>query len=373
MNKMNNFMPVQQASNLNLRNIIFGQTGIGDQILLLAAAEQYYKKTSKKLLLACQYRELARNADFCWILDAPDSENVAKIYVEQSKTNKKHTGSMVTMDGTEFTLKFILAFDFKANKNGLLIRRLPGRHMLARLCERLGLSGEIEILSRIRLDDEEKHFGCLSEKRQITIMTGGQAPYKSFSPKTAQRIVDALHAEYDFVQIGGRGDPPLANTRHLMGKLPLRKTAAVLYHSALFVGAIGGLMHLAHAASCPSVIAFAGEPLAYEYYSANAYVFSDTPCAECPEGRLDPLYDPCPHAYRCAVNIDPDKMIAAIREKLSTDFGTLPPQTEMLRPDPVSGMELWHRYRYMLAQRMCKERRTQCISAGGSAIANEHP
>lgn len=351
MKTANTFITAIQARDLGLREIYFAFTGIGDQILLLAAAEQYYRKTGEKLLLACQYRQLFHGADFCWVLDSPDSEILEKIYAEHAKANKKHAGNTVTISGAEFKVKFIPALNFSINKDGRFIRRWPDKHILARLCERLGLSGEMEIAPQLRLADDEKTFGRFSEKKQIAIMAGGRVEYKHFSPEIAQRVVNAFRTDYDVVQIGGKGDPPLADARHVMGELPLRKTAAILFHSDVFVGAIGGLMHMARAVGCPSVIAFAGEPLTYEYYATNSYVFSDTPCAECPEGRRDPLFEPCPHAYRCAVNFDPDKIIEAVREKLSAPPIAIPPQIATLTPAPVSGMELWHRNRYLLAQR----------------------
>ena len=342
------FISARQAHDLHLRDIYMAFTGLGDQILLLAAAEQHYKKTSKKIFLACQYRQLAHNADFCLVLDLPDSCGVEKLYAEQFTAYKKRGGgNKVEINGVEFTLKLISYLNFGINRNGRLIRRWPDNHILARMCERMGLSGEIEIAPRLALSNLEEKFGKFSDKRQISIMTGGQAHHKYFLPKIAQKIVDALHPEYDFVQIGGKDDPPLTNTLHLMGKLPLHKTSAVLSNSALFAGSIGGLMHLARAVDCPSVIAFAGEPLSFEFYNTNSYVFSDTPCSECPDGRLDPFHEPCPYAYRCITNINPDKMIAMLKEKLAAPPVSLPPQTVILSPDPVIGMEDWHRLRYV--------------------------
>jgi CDP-glycerol glycerophosphotransferase len=354
MGMKNNFINLSQAAALNLQHIHFGFTGIGDQILLLAAAEQYLRKTGQKLLIAGQYRDLFLGTNSCWILDAPNSEGIEKLFVQQARAKNNHASNTVVIDGIEFSLKFIPAFDFTINTRGLLGRRWPTKHLLARMCERLGLSGEIEITPRLPLGDEEKYAKRISGKKQIAIMAGGQRQYKSFPLQIAQKIVDVLHSEYDFVQIGSKNDPSLTNVQHLMGE-PLHKAAAVLYNSDLFVGSIGGLMHMARAVECPSVIAFAGEPLAYEYYTGNTYVFSDTPCDECPKGRLDAGFDPCPHGYRCVVNINPDKMIAAIREKLASPLGTIPAQAAILTPTPVVGMELWHKFRFMTAQRLMRK------------------
>ena len=341
-----------EARALERRDLYFAPTGVGDQLMFLAAAERYFQKTGEKLLLAHQYPELAGNSDSSLILAGADSETVERLYVEQSQAKKNFTGRSVLIDGVEFNLKYVSYYDLRVNRKGLFINRLPDKHILARLCERLGLAGEIEIAPRLNLDGGEKEFGRLSGKRQIALMTGGKMRYKHFPPGLAGAIIEALGSEYDFVQLGGVGDPPLAGARPLMGKLTLRQTAAVLYNSVLFVGAIGGLMHLARAVGCPSVIAFAAEPLASEYYTTNSYVFASVPCAECAEGRLDPFYDPCPHEYRCLSGIGPGQMIAAVREKLSAAPAGYPPQTASLTPAPVAGLELWHRYRVLAAQRM---------------------
>lgn len=349
-----NFITAWEAHEIGLHEIHFTFTGIGDQILLLAAAEQYYKKTGQKLLLACQYHDFLHKTEYCHILSGIDSETIEKLYVSQCKTKKKYTSSIVVINGVAFTLKFISPYNFSMNKDGLFIRRWPGNHILARLCERLGLSGEIEIAPEIRLGQEHQESDDPTGKAQIAIMAGGRTQYKHFPPKIAQKIVDALHKEYHFIQVGGNGDPPLTNVRNVTGKLSLRETAVVLQNSSLFVGSIGGLMHLARSVKCPSIIAISGEPLHCVRYTLNEYVFSDTPCFECPESQRDPFHDPCPFAYRCSVNISPEKMVDAIVKKFSTS-ACYPKQAAILTPAPVTGMELWHRNRLLVAQRLGKK------------------
>jgi CDP-glycerol glycerophosphotransferase len=125
----------------------------------------------------------------------------------------------------------------------------------------------------------------------------------------------------------------------LRGDLSLRQVASTLHNSDLFVGAIGGLMHLARAVDCPAVIALGAEPLEFEYYAGNSYVFSETPCNICEEGKLDPHREACLNDYRCIRNISVEKMITAIREKLSASR-EFPLQTDICEKKTPEALEV---------------------------------
>jgi ADP-heptose:LPS heptosyltransferase len=77
---------------------------------------------------------------------------------------------------------------------------------------------------------------------------------KEWLPERFQAVVNALSGQLNFVQVGSSGDPKLDNVIDLRGKTTLRQAAAVLARSRLFVGLVGGLMHLARAVDCSAVI-----------------------------------------------------------------------------------------------------------------------
>jgi CDP-glycerol glycerophosphotransferase len=210
----------------------------------------------------------------------------------------------------------------------------------------LGLDGEIEIKPHLELSSDEKKFGRFNDGAgilshhtlpQIAIISNGAMKYKSLPFATTQAVVDALKDECFFVQLGSENDATLLSAKDLRGKLSLRQAAGVLYNSDLFMGSIGGLMHLARAVDCPAVIAYGAEPLEFEYYAGNSYVFSETPCEICANGELDPYAEICPYDYKCIRNVAPEKMVMAIREKLSA-LREFPKQTDICVANPVNGM-----------------------------------
>jgi hypothetical protein len=348
-----NFLSASNAYKLGIDTIYFGYTGIGDQIMLLAAAEQYYRLTGNKILLACQYPDIFDGAAYCYILSDLDSVSVEKCYLDQCKSKRCYSSDNISLSGHEFTLKFIAPFDVKRSAHGEVVRKWPKNHGISRLCERLGLSGEIEISPKFHFDDIDiEHFYdekivYRQSKDYIVIMAGGRKKYKSFDPKLAQHLIDALSGHFDFVQVGAKGDPPLNGVRHLLGCLSLKEIALLLKNASLFVGTIGGLMHMARASLCPSVIAFSGEPLSYEYYNLNSYVYSDAKCDLCSESLLDPSFSVCPNEYICITSINPDSMLGAIEEKLSNvKQSNYAIQKEIISSDPAIGMKLWQKNKF---------------------------
>ena len=147
----------------------------------------------------------------------------------------------------------------------------------------------------------------------------------------AQHVIDSLKNEYDFVQIGGPEDLSLSGCINMhTEKLPMRKTAAILANSDLYVGPIGGLMMLAESVGCPGVIAYSAEPPEFVALSGNINVTSDHPCDLCMMNRIHPARHKCPYDYKCMTGIDADKIVMAIRNRLSQPRN-LPPQIEPSR------------------------------------------
>ncbi|GHS99520.1 hypothetical protein FACS1894108_09670 [Planctomycetales bacterium] len=258
--------------------------GIGDNLLLLTAAEQYQRKTGEKLTLMTKYAEFFQYADCCYVLLG---EHGYPLYLERLE-NRRHPKINETIKVGKFTLttKFAVpGVGWHTNAEGNEFWGAPvGKHYLTVMYASLGLTGDIEIAPHLELTVAEKSFGRFSARKQVALMNGGKMRYKSLPTPTMQTIVNQLREKYDFVQIGAGRNEPLTGARNLQGKLTLRQTAAVLANSDLFVGAIGGLMHLARAVECPAVIAYAGEPPELCYYAGNAYVFPDGDSLS----RLDP-------------------------------------------------------------------------------------
>jgi hypothetical protein len=191
----------------------------------------------------------------------------------------------------------------------------PSRHLIATIAAAAGVTGEIELCPRLYLTDTEKRAGRAGSRPQIAIQTsslGAKYPMrnKQWPPERFQTVADALAGDFDLVQLGSAGDPGLDGTTDLRGRTTVRETASVLAASHLFIGLVGGLMHLARAVDCRSVIVYGGrEHPSQSGYAANENLYWDGACAPCWQ-RSD-----CDFDRTCLQEIRPDAVVAAARRQ----------------------------------------------------------
>lgn len=297
----NCFIDSYKAKKLGYSTIYFSWRGIGDQILLLGAAEEYYRQTGKKLLLAVDHPEFFVNSNACYVLS---DYNINDLWDRLSLT----TLDKIHLSGVTFNLIFLNSATYKHNK--LFFPQVP---MQGTLLSNLGLSGLVNCSPKITLTQKEMQTGALFPN-QICVMTGGNVPYKVLPTSTIQEVVNALKDKFDIIQLGAKGDHHLSDVHYQCG-LPLRRAAAILANSRVFVGTIGGLMHMAEAVNCPSVIAWSGEPEIYGGYHDQLHIFSSPRCDKCANNKLNPLFDKCPLDYQCIKRINSKDLIEAIKIK----------------------------------------------------------
>jgi ADP-heptose:LPS heptosyltransferase len=132
-----------------------------------------------------------------------------------------------------------------------------------------------------------------------------------------QALRDMLQ-EYSFVQVGLAGDPLLDNVVDARG-LPVRRSAAVLANALLFVGLVGGLMHLARAVGTRAAVIYGG----YEHpelteYEGNISFYNDVECSPCYDSHRP--QEPC-DSMKCMVGIDPGAVHERIRRELPEPGG----------------------------------------------------
>ncbi|HUJ43405.1 MAG TPA: glycosyltransferase family 9 protein [Opitutaceae bacterium] len=194
-------------------------------------------------------------------------------------------------------------------------RPLPG-HVIANLCRSLGATGIIQLRPFLQLDDAE-YAGGRRLPGQIAVQSscaGARLPMatKQWPAERMQQVVDWLVKEgHSLVQLGMTSEPALKGVLDLRGKLTLRATAAVLAASRLFIGLVGGLMHLARAVDCRAVIVYGGRELpAQSGYRGNINLIATPPCAPCY------LRNRCPHELVCLDAIRPDSVLDAARTQL---------------------------------------------------------
>jgi len=206
----------------------------------------------------------------------------------------------------------------------------PKRHIIATMCERSAISGEVSLRPYVMLAADERIHGRIAAN-QIAIQSSGLgARYpmrnKEWYPERFQAVVESLRGEYTFVQLGAASDPPLEDVIDLRGKTTLRQTAAILSQSLAFVGQVGLLMHLARAVDCRSVIIYGGrEAPEQSGYSCNENLFSAVPCAPCWK------WNTCEYDRMCMREIGVDAVMRALRSQierhgqpLAIDIDTLP-------------------------------------------------
>jgi hypothetical protein len=200
----------------------------------------------------------------------------------------------------------------------------PPMHLAATMCEAAGIRGHIEVHPKIFLSEKEKLAGKVTLRRQIAIQTsslGARWPMrnKQWPPERFQTVTNALKNDFDLVQLGALTDPKLSDALDLRGKTTVRQAAAILAASHVFVGLVGGLMHMARAVECRSVIVYGGRehPL-QSGYSANENLYWHGPCAPCWRR------DDCDFDRICLDEISSDSVIVAARKQAELYGKALP-------------------------------------------------
>jgi hypothetical protein len=206
---------------------------------------------------------------------------------------------------------------------------VPSGHLITSMCRAAGVTGAIALRPYLTLTDSERRQGQLAPQ-QIAIQSAGlSARYpirnKEWYPDRYQAVADALRPRYTVVQLGAASDPPLEGTVDLRGKTSLRQTAAILSQSAVFVGQVGFLMHLARAVDCRSAIVYGGrEHPSQSGYTCNENLFSPVPCAPCWKKNT------CEFDRECMRVIGADTVVAAAEQQIARFGQPLPVDTDTI-------------------------------------------
>jgi len=269
---------------------IFYNGGLGDDILCSAVARELKKRGTGKIWHFTAFPELAvGNPD---VIPVPTDFRLRRL---------------CSMFGVP-----CIELDYHGN---------PPRHLIVMICEQVGIRGAVELRPYLTLSQEERREGRVTSRPQICFQTsslGARFPARNklWHHDRLQLVADALKTDFDLVQLGPASDPQLDDALDLRGKTSVRQAAAVLSQSHLFVGLVGGLMHLARAVDCRSVIVYGGFEHPFQSgYSANENLYWKGPCAPCWQ-RSD-----CDFDRVCMSEILPEAVIAAARRQLDC-YGT---------------------------------------------------
>lgn len=280
-------------------------SGIGDGILFTAVAKAIYLKEGKKLLVSHRQNELYKNNPY---IETIDGLYDPLLNTEDAKRIKN----------LGFDIIYPSYFKFNQQNDKLYIA-YPNTHIIAQTASRTGFIGNIDIKPEIYLSDEEKKFGRFSkEKKQIVIMSTAVDKHKQYNKW--QQVVNKIKDKFYLIQIGSPKDKPLKNVDDRRGKFSLRECASVLYNSDLFVGQIGGLMHMARAVDCPAVIAYSSsEPEYFDKYICNVNVYPQKKCDYCVRNN-SPYSTKCNNNYCCVKSISVEEIVNAIYSQINKNY-----------------------------------------------------
>lgn len=267
---------------------IFYNGGLGDDILCSAVARELKKRGGGKVWQFTRFPELA--------VGNPDL-----IAVPMDFRLRRLCG----LFGVP-----CIELDYHSNHSN------PPRHLIVMMCEQAGIRGEVELRPYLMLSQEERREGRVASRPQIALQTSSLAARfpmrnKLWHHDRLQLVADALKDDFDLVQLGAVSDPGVDGALDLRGKTSVRQAAAVLSQSRLFIGLVSGLMHLARAVECRSVIVYGGREHPFQSgYSANENLYWEGPCAPCWQRNE------CDFERVCMSAILPEPVIAAARRQL---------------------------------------------------------
>jgi ADP-heptose:LPS heptosyltransferase len=208
----------------------------------------------------------------------------------------------------------------------------PDIHIIAELCRKAGICGEVAIRPYIFLTEAERKAGRCAQ-RQIAIQCIGDNSYvtvmrnKLWYTDRFQEVLDTIRMKEGsglrILQVGKGEDTLLRGVTDLRGRTSLRETAAVLSQSECFIGTVGFLMHLARAVECRSVIIYGGREHSIQTgYICNENLNSFVECAPCWK------WNDCERDRECMKAIQARDVINAF-ERLS-DRRNVPLETESM-------------------------------------------
>lgn len=309
---------------------------IGDQIVLMRALEELYKKTNKRLLVGTLIPELWQNIDYIDVFIL----NELSMHVYDPKQFR-----ILNKFGVKSI--FITQEDFN-NVGNKIIRTYGKSHIVANVASKLGLDGNICVDLNFNLTNTEKKFGRFSSKKQIAVLTGGLQRYKTYPFSKLQKAINIMLDKFKdsitIIQIGTLNDLPLSGVLDLRGRYNLREVSAILYNSDVFIGGIGGLMHLANAVKCPSVVLYTdAETDDIVNYNLNKNIRpKNNDCRLCIEGNHCPWTNKClkKHSkYSCIDNISEIDIVDAVNDILNGAINTNPTIYQIPSNKKVFGIE----------------------------------
>jgi hypothetical protein len=289
--------------------------GIGDELLLSTVAHELKKRNSEKRIW-----QVSHSAEL--LLHNPD-------YTKIFGWNYWQLRYSHILDGRRCCLSY---------SEQLMpgqVEKPPIIHIIAELCRKAGIQGEISIRPYVFLTDREKASGHLAS-RQITLHCVGEDSYenvmknKIWHRKNFEAVVEMIREEkiggkdLKVIQVGILDDPVITGCLDLRGKTTLRETAAIISQSDAFIGTSGLLSHLARAVDSRSVIIYGGREHSHQTgYVCNENLNSFIDCAPCWQ------WNQCDYEGKCMEMVKPEDVLNSLKKVLNKK--DIPIETEVVK------------------------------------------
>ena len=182
--------------------ILFHGLAPGDNLLLAAVCRELNKREARKLWILSPFPEFFSKATVATVL--PLHEPAIKFLWR--------TGLIVRPKKIDY------GFDDKRLQRTLPLRR----HIIAEMCARAGVVGEVDLRTSLGLTDSQKRDGSIGAK-QIAIQSSGLAAHlpmhnKEWFRERFQQVSRILCRNFDVIQLGSTNDPLLEGVHDLRGR-----------------------------------------------------------------------------------------------------------------------------------------------------------
>lgn len=299
-----------------LRNVdlpLYFGGALGDDLLCTAIAHEASIRGVKSIAMMTQHPELFKNN--------PSLSQVIQV--------APHEPSDIVLRTLSWLGRRVVVPHYTQRDWELDYDAIPQEHIIAAMCKKAGITGEINLRPYIYLSDEELAKGEVA-KGYIVMQSscrGALLPMenKEWSHERWRLVASSLSKRCPLIQVGSKSDPPIDGALDLRGKTTIRETAALIASSRLFVGLVGFLMHLARAVECPAVIIYGGRELPWQSgYSCNVNLAGKTECSPCWR------WNTCDYDRECMALISVDDVVQAINVQVARDSERLATDTVLI-------------------------------------------
>ena len=297
--------------------------GMGDAVMALAVAENYYVQTGKPLHVGHKCAEIFEHDPR--VVCHPE-------YAFWNLTAKSEEEARAA----GYQLISLFYFNFRQVTSNYWISYGASGNLVATLCSQVGLSGYLKISPRMILTEEERALARLANGK-IVVIASGVVSYKSWGIEKMQAVVDACPTQ-SFIQVGMPSDPLLQNVEDMRGKYSLRQLAGILSGARLFLGPVGGMMHLARSVDCPALVLLPSFESSNWLYSEFDYVEPANRCMECDRRQSNP--GSCTYSSSC-LDIEAEQVITHLRKILASPARQLKSEILEVAEAQESGLDLY--------------------------------